>query len=127
MKTMYLIPMLLVLLFIGSSCHPNKLKNNEKTLVKQILTEEEQLAHQEQIRKEKERLLTDSLATLPKGFQFKEERRIDQNNPPIVIDIVGNRTNPQKNKLSQLFSKIEYVLILVGTSSWFDNAFWILL
>lgn len=86
MRTICLIALLLVLLFFGSSCHPNKLKNNEKTLVKQILTEEEQLAHLEQIRMEKEKLLTDSLAKLPKGFRFKEDRSVDPQTPPVVID-----------------------------------------
>jgi hypothetical protein len=85
------------------------MKSNEKVLIKQIMTEEEQLAHQAQIRMEKEKLLTDSLAKLPKGFRFKEDRSVDPQRPPAVIDIAGTRTNPQKVKLSQLFSKIEYI------------------
>ena len=109
MRRIYLIVIFLVLIFVGSSCHSNKLKNNEKALTQKILTEEDQLARQEQLRIEKEKLLADSLAKLPKGFRLKEERRIDPNNPPMVIDVAGNRSNPQRIKLSQLFSKIEYV------------------
>ncbi len=96
------------ILFIFS-CHRNRLKTDEKALTKQILTEEEQLAHDSDVREAREKQLADSIAKLPKGFRFKEERGVDPGNPPVVIDIARNRTNPQKIKLSQLFSKIEYV------------------
>jgi len=91
------------------SCGGNRMKNNEKALVKQILTEEEQLAQQATIRTERDKQLADSIAKLPKGFRFKENRSVDPQRPPAVIDIAGTRTNPQKIKLSQLFSKIEYI------------------
>jgi hypothetical protein len=91
------------------SCGGNRMKNNEKALAKQILTEEEQLAQEAARRNEREKQLADSIAKLPQGFRFKEDRSIDPQRPPLVIDIAGNRTNPQKVKLSQLFSKIEYI------------------
>jgi hypothetical protein len=98
---------LFLLLFVA--CNRNRLKTDEKSLVKQILTEEEQLAHEAELQAEREKQLADSIAKLPKGFRFPESRSIDSQNPPVVIDIIGNRKNPQKIKLSQLFSRVEYI------------------
>ena len=53
------ISILLLFILVGSSCHRNKLKADKKALVQQILTEEEQLAQQEKLRIEKEKLLSD--------------------------------------------------------------------
>lgn len=92
-----------------SSCGGNRMKSDEKALFKQILTEEEQLTHQAELRAEREKQLADSLAKRPKGFRFQEDRSVDSNNLPVAIDIIGNRGNKQDIKLSQLFSKIEYV------------------
>lgn len=92
-----------------SSCGGNRMKNNEKALMKQILTEEEQLAQQATIRAEHEKQLADSIAKLPKGFRFPESRKIDSQTLPVVIDLIGNRKNPQKIKLSKLFSRVEYI------------------
>jgi hypothetical protein len=101
--------LLCILLIISFSCGRNPLKNDEKGLRKQILTEEERLTQEANIRAEREKKLADSIAKLPKGFRFKEDRSIDPLNPPVVIDIIGNRSNPKRIKLSQLFSSIEYV------------------
>ncbi len=68
---------------------------------------QEQQLDKERIDREKQ--LAGSLAKLPKGFRFKEERGIDPEGPPTRIDIIGNRTNPQKIKLSRLFRKIDYI------------------
>ena len=91
------------------SCGGNKLKTDERALVKQILTEEEQLAHEAELRAEREKQMADSIAKLPKGFRFKEDRSVDSDYPPVNIDIAGNRANPQKIKLSHLFKKVEYI------------------
>ena len=101
----------LFLLILGFciSCNSNRLKTDEKSLTKQILTEEQQLAQEAGLRAEREKQLADSIAKLPKGFRFPESRNIDSQNPPVIIDIIGNRKNPQKIKLSQLFSKVEYI------------------
>jgi hypothetical protein len=97
-------------LFIGVSCNRNHLKTDEKALTKQILTEEEQLAHEQSLREEREKHLMDSIAKLPKGFRFPENRSIDPQQLPVVIDIIGSRSkNPKEIKLSQLFSKVEYI------------------
>jgi hypothetical protein len=103
------IGILILALCLSSSCSRNRLKTDEKKLVNQILTEEEQLAQQEARRTEREKQLADSIAKLPKGFQFNEDRKIDQQNPPVVIDIIGSRKNSQKIILSRLFNKVEYI------------------
>ena len=95
--------------WLAFSCGGNKLKSNEKTLVQQILKEEEQLAHEEVIRIEKEKQLTDSIAKLPKGFRFKEERGVDLNMQPLVIDIAGGFNNIRNLKLSDVASDIKYI------------------
>jgi DNA gyrase/topoisomerase IV subunit A len=105
--------LILILSFIAailSACNGNKLKNDEKALTDQILTEEEQLAQEAVLRAKREKELADSIAKLPKGFQFKEERGIDAENPPIVLDIIGTRAqNLQPLKLSDWIERIEYI------------------
>ncbi len=109
MRIVYVIALLLAMFLLGNSCHSNKLKNNEKALTQQILSEEEQLARQEQLRVVKEKLLADSLAKLPKGFRFKEDRSVDPQKPPIVIDIAGSLDNVRDVKLSGVASDIRYI------------------
>ena len=81
----------------------------KKKLVNQILTEEEQLAQQETKRVELEKQLADSIAKLPKGFRFKEERGIDAQKPPLVIDIAGSLNNIADKQLSDVALDIKYV------------------
>ncbi len=102
---------IIVSTWLAFSCGGNKLKSNEKTLGQQILTEEEQLAYEAEFRAVTEKQLADSLAKLPKGYRIPENRHIDPEHPPVIIDISGYRTNPQKIKLSQLFTKIDYILL----------------
>lgn len=116
-STTVTILLLIALLAIIVTCSCNRMKTDEKKLANQILTEEEQLEQQEAKRAEREKQLADSIAKLPKGFRFNEDRKIDQQNPPIVIDIIGNRTNPEMVKLSQLFKKIEYIRLETVTDS----------
>ena len=90
-------------------CQNNKLKNDEKGLVKKILTEEEQIALKESIRMEREKELRDSIAKLPKGYRFKEKRNVDKNRPPLVIDIANNLDSIKAIKLSDVAKQIEYI------------------
>jgi len=91
------------------SCGGNRMKNNEKALIKQILTEEEKLASDEAIRLKREQQLADSIAKLPKGFRFKEVRSVDSNMQPLVIDIAGSLINIRDFKLSDVASAIKYI------------------
>jgi len=108
MKNLVLI-ILISVLFFSNSCNSNRLKTNEKALSKQILTEEVQLAKEEDIRVEHEKLLADSIAKLPKGFRFKEDRSVDQNSQPMVIDIAGSLNNIRDLKLSDVASEVKYI------------------
>lgn len=96
---------------IAVSCGRNRLKTDEKKLANQILTEEEQLAQQEAKRVEREKQLADSIAKLPKGFRFKEQRGIDPEKPPVVIDIAGSLNNTADKQLSDVASDIKYILL----------------
>lgn len=106
---------------IAVSCGHNRLKTDEKKLGNQILTEEEQLAHEAQQLVEREKQLADSIAKLPKGFRFKEEREVDSEISPIEIDVVASRQNPKSIKLSQLFSKVDYITLEPLNDSTFYN------
>ena len=110
MKTIQQILIILSLTALVA-CNSNKLKTDEKTLVKAIHTEEEQLTYEEELRKEREQQLADSLAKLPKGFRFKEDRSVDPAHPPLIIDIEGNLKNFKSFWLSDFASEIEYILM----------------
>ena len=100
---------LLLFLLIAVSCNSNRLKTDEKSLVKQILTEEEQRAHEAELCVEREKQLADSIAKLPKGFRFKEERGVDPEHPPIVIDIAGSLDSIHPFKLSNVATEVNYI------------------
>jgi hypothetical protein len=87
------------LLLCCFSCKGNKANNyntsSEEALSKQESTGEENKA-----------------TYFTEGRRYEEIRQVDPNNPPVKIDIIGNRTNPSgKIKLSQLFDNIEYFVI----------------
>ena len=89
-KMLKLIFSFFFILVVFISCnHKNKLNSDEQALSKQILTEEEQLAQEAAQRAEKEKQLADSVAKLPKGFRFKEDRSVDPQNPPVIMDVQG--------------------------------------
>ena len=106
-----IIYILFIILITGFTfaCTRNRLKTNEKALSKQILTEEEQLAQEAAQRAEKEKQLADSIAKLPKGFRFKEDRSVDSQNPPVIIDVPGTSENIRDFKLSDIASSIKYI------------------
>ena len=100
---------LFLVMFIGFSCHRNQPKTEEKAVTKQIRTEEIQLAQEVTKPAEIKKQMADSIAKPLKEFRFKEDRKVDPKNPPMAINMAENRTNPKEIKLSQLFSKIEYI------------------
>ncbi len=103
------ISLAILIICTSISCHRNKLKTDEKKLTSQIKTEEEQKAYENKQREEREQALADSLAKLPKGFQFKEERQVDPNHPPMIIDIAGSLENIKEYKLSNVASSVKYI------------------
>ena len=100
-------------------CARNRLKTDEKALAKQILTEEEQRAHEAELRAEREKQLADSLAKLPKGFRFQEDRSVDPDYPPVFIDFT--KEIPEKKfNLSEIAKEVKYIRISVpGDSLYF--------
>jgi hypothetical protein len=110
----------LVSIILLSSCGGNRLKTDEKALRKQILTEEEQLAKDEANRVEREKQLADSIAKLPKGFQFKEIRSVDTEHPPVIIDFT-QEIPVKKFNLSEIAKEIKYIRLSVpGDSLYFS-------
>jgi len=85
------------------------MKTDEKKLVSKILSEEEKLALEEEYRLDKEKKLSDSIAKLPKGFRFKENRSVDKNKRPILIDIANSLDSIKEMKLSDVASNVEYI------------------
>lgn len=100
---------LCIIVALFFSCGGNRMKNNEKALRKQILTEEQQLAKDDAMLAEREKQLADSIAKLPKGFRFKEDRSVDPIALPQVVDIAGNLNNLRDFKLSHVASDIKYI------------------
>lgn len=121
-KLIYPIFVVLILAFgLFSSCGKNRLKTDEKALTKQILTEEEQLAHEAELRSEREKQLADSLAKLPKGIRLKGDRNTDPLNPPEIIDIAGNLNQFGKFALSDIVSEIKYIRLQMPEDSAFTG------
>jgi len=101
--------LILAAILVLAACNNNRLKSDEKALAKQILTEEEQLEHEAGLRAEREKQLADSIAKLPKGFRFKEEREVNLQNPPVVISIAESLENIADLKLSDVATDIQYI------------------
>ena len=99
----------IIILAVLISCGRNRLKTDEKELTKQILTEEEQLEHEASLREQREKQLADSLAKLPKGFRFEEQRKADPQRPPVVINIAESLENIAELKLSDVATDIKYI------------------
>jgi len=103
-------------IIIFSSCHHNRLKTNENELAKEIKAQEKEKNAAERIALEEQK--NDTLANLPAGFRFKEDRSVDPAHPPIVIDLSGEI--PEREiKLSDISSKIKYVVLEVPDDSVF--------
>jgi len=109
----------LLIILVILSCNRNHLKTDEKALTKQILTEEQQLAHEAELRAESEKQLADSLAKLPQGFRFQEDRSIDPDYPPVIIDFT-KEIPVKKFNLSEIAKEVKYIRLSVpGDSLYF--------
>jgi hypothetical protein len=107
MKSFSILLLLFAIGFPISSCHRNRLKTNEKKLAQEIIIQEKEKSEAERTALEKE--LADTLNKRHAGARFKEDRSVDQANPPVEIDIAGNFQNIREFKLSDIASDIEYV------------------
>jgi hypothetical protein len=112
--------LLLILLLPLFSCHPNRLKTNEKDLTSEIILQEKKKEETERVSHEKE--MTDTLNRPPQGIRFKEDRSVDPSRPPIVIDIAGSLNNIKELKVSDVASEISYVRMETVPDSTFPRA-----
>lgn len=94
-------------LLVFVTCKPrNKLNSDEQKLVAEIKTEELEKQDAEKAASGNKVVVPDSL---PSGFRFQEDRKIDSNNPPETIDIAGNSENKKEIKLSNIANNIRYI------------------
>ncbi len=95
------------MLLTASSCKNHKNPSlSENALISQI-----QVQQNQEVEREKEaQKLCDSLARLPKGFQYKEVRSVDPDRPPVVFHFTDSL--PQKEfKLSEIADQLEYIVL----------------
>jgi hypothetical protein len=89
------------------SCHHNRLKTNEKELVKEIAIQEKEKEDADRAANEKK--LADTLNRHKGGFRLRENRSVDPAHPPVEIDLAGNLNNLKEINLSDVASSITYV------------------
>ena len=102
MKPKFMIFLLLVAMVACKS--RNKLNTNQQMLAAEIIT-----AEQEKQTSMEELFDSQTPGDNSSVLRISESRLADENSPPIILDILASRNNPQKIRLSELFSKIEYV------------------
>lgn len=107
MKKLLFLSLLGLSLIIYSSCRNNRLKTDEKKLVKEIILQEKEKEEAEKVISGKQ--LSDPLNRQPKTLRFKENRSVDPSHPPLVIDIAGSLNNIIEIKLSDVASGIRYI------------------
>lgn len=102
-----------VLVLICTNCINQKDPSvSEDHLISQINLEEDQRSEQEKIAQ----LMRDSLASLPKGFRYKENRTVDPNRPPVVF-LFPDTLPEREYKLSEIASELEYIVIKTSRDS----------
>jgi len=111
--------LLIMLLPVAISCHHNRLRINEKILVKELIAEEK--GKESANKADSEKILDDTLNRHQKGLRFKENRSIDPSHPPVIIDIAGNFNNVNEFKLSDLATSIRYVRMEIPADSTFPR------
>lgn len=117
MKSISNLFLLGIALVIFSSCQHNRLKANEKELAKEIKAREKEKNEAERIALEEQK--KDTLANLPAGFRFKEDRSVDPAYPPVVIDF-SKEISIKDIRLSYLASAVKYMALSVpGDSVYF--------
>jgi hypothetical protein len=107
MKDFTLRLLIFLLLLIVISCHRNRLKTNEKELVKEIIIQEKEKENADRAATEKK--LADTLNRHQGGFRYKEIRSVDKTHPPLEIDIAGSLYNIKDINLSDVATAITYI------------------
>ena len=91
------------------SCHRNRLRTDEKKLTEEIVSLEKQKTEKERADYKKEQ--TDALNRHAKSVLYKEDRSIDPEHPPVVIDIAANLNNVKDIRLSEVTGSVSYIRI----------------
>ena len=84
------------------SCRKNRLKTNEKNLVREII-------HQENEKFVDDKAIFKTNNKTSGGLRLKENRSVDPERPPIRIDITRAKENERNFKLSDIASSVRYV------------------
>ena len=116
MKHLVILALLGLSLIFCSSCRHNRLKTNEKNLAAEINLLENQKKEAEKIAIEKGPV--DTLAKIPTGFLYKEDRSLDPTHPPVVVNF-SNEISVREVKLSDVASKVNYIILQVPDDSVF--------
>jgi hypothetical protein len=114
MKTRSIHFIIIVFIFTSASCHPNRLKTDEKALALELRSEEKQKSGADRAANEK----ADTLENLSAGFIYKENRSVDPARPPVILDFSGE-IPVRQIRLSAIASKIRYVVLQVPDDSLF--------
>jgi hypothetical protein len=107
MKSKATLTVLIFIMFLDSSCHHNRLRTNEKELIKELKLDEKAQKAADSLAREQR--IKDKRSGIPVDFRYKEDRSTDPSAPPVKIDIAGNLENFRDHKLSDIASDVTYV------------------
>jgi hypothetical protein len=93
-------------LITNLSCHPNRLKQNEKELTQEILQKKDE---NETKKADFQKKSSETQNQINLGLRSNENRSVDQTKPPVVINIPGTQNITRNLKLSEVASTIRYV------------------
>jgi hypothetical protein len=103
----------ILLLIINFSCHRNKLKTDQKKLSSEIFIQEKE--------NNATNISNSGSKQSKAGIRFAENRFIEADSPPVVIDIAGSWQNTKNLKLSDIASGIKYIKMEPVPDSTFSN------
>lgn len=107
MKNPFIISAIFLIILINSSCRHNRLKTNRKELTQEILLQEKKQKEEEAFAHNKDSI--ERMIQPSGGFRLKEDRSIDSDRPPLIINIAGSLNNIKELKLSDIASEIRYI------------------
>jgi hypothetical protein len=108
MKHFVKLPLLLIVISMFLSCSHNRLKTNEKDLVREIVSQEKENEVQK-AQKAENNNQADTLNRPDGAFRLREDRSVDPAHPPVIIDIAGSLNNVKEIKLSDVAATVKYV------------------
>lgn len=108
-----IVPLIVFLILVGSSCKSQKDPSvSIDKLISQINEDESQKTEEEK----RARIMRDSLAKLPRGFRYEEDRSVDPDRPPIVLHFIDSLPT-REYKLSDIANELEYIVLKTSLDS----------